>query len=495
MYISSLTIENFKGFKGKHEAIFGEGLIFFVGDNNTGKSTVFEAIDFIKTGIPSGKTVGDIKNKTTQDDVTVTLKLKGNIKVVIKDFSETKYEKFVFEEDGHEMLLARRSSKVEHIKQSGKDVELDISKVALWNPETGQYENPSGVDKVFKTLFEAQFVWADTNPDDISDFGATKICGRLLNAAVGDFFETNQWKKFAAVHKETFHEGKDSLSIRAKSLETKIQDIMVSQYGDADVSFSFNLPDIVSFLKSGSININDGVETASKAKGTGMQRALALALIQIYADELAMHTDDPEKAKPLFLFIDEPETFMHPRAQKKFLDALSVIADVRQIFVTTHSPYLLKSYSSKNQLFIFTKDNGENKFDNDDKIGLFRASSPTWGEINFYAYGMPTVEFHNELYGFLQAEAIAIDERNSAEKKFDAVLVDNGQVYSKKWTREKGGKISADPNFQNYDVMLQTFIRNKVHHPENGTMKSANFTQNELGSSITEMTRLIGKLR
>jgi predicted ATP-dependent endonuclease of OLD family len=49
MYISKIKLHNFKGFKGDHELIFDKGVNFFVGDNNCGKSSVFEAIDFIRT--------------------------------------------------------------------------------------------------------------------------------------------------------------------------------------------------------------------------------------------------------------------------------------------------------------------------------------------------------------------------------------------------------------------------------------------------------------
>jgi hypothetical protein len=42
---------------------------------------------------------------------------------------------------------------------------------------------------------------------------------------------------------------------------------------------------------------------------------------------------------------------------------------------------------------------------------------------------------------------------------------------------------------------LPTFIRNKVHHPKNKTMKNENFTNNELKKSIDIMVGLIKKLK
>ena len=54
MFISQLNVTNFKIFKDKISLKFnvpngrvGSGLNIFVGENNTGKSTVFEAIDFL----------------------------------------------------------------------------------------------------------------------------------------------------------------------------------------------------------------------------------------------------------------------------------------------------------------------------------------------------------------------------------------------------------------------------------------------------------------
>lgn len=45
MFISKIELHNFKGFNGNHEVYFDSGVNFFVGDNNCGKSSIFEAID------------------------------------------------------------------------------------------------------------------------------------------------------------------------------------------------------------------------------------------------------------------------------------------------------------------------------------------------------------------------------------------------------------------------------------------------------------------
>jgi len=480
MRISSIDIENYKVFKGKHHFDFNGGLIFLVGENNTGKSTLLDAINFVKSGLPKEKKINDIKNKfaNQEDHVVCKMKLTGNIREVINDFSEKKYERYVFDENGTEAILIQRSSEEKTIKQGDRDVKLDIKKVTIWNPEAEQFENPFGVD-VVNTLFETQFIWADTNPQEIADFGSTKICGRLLNEAIGDFFDSEQWKKFVEVHKETFCGTEDSLGKRAKRIEEGIKEVLNSQYGVADIKFDFSLPETATFYKTGDIIVDDGTNTRLEEKGTGMQRAVALAIIQVYAQSLTIHPSDPKKTRPLFLFIDEPEICLHPRAQYQLLDALVEISKVRQIFVSTHSPYLLKQFKpSIHDLIIFNKEGNLINATPASSLNLF-PWSPSLCEINYKAYQLYTVEFHNELYGYIQGK-----EKLYTEKNTEKYFVLNGCVQSKVWIPEKNG-ITLPPQ----RVTMMTFIRNKIHHPEN--KNNQNYSQQELKDSIEKMIELI----
>ncbi len=59
----------------------------------------------------------------------------------------------------------------------------------------------------------------------------------------------------------------------------------------------------------------------------------------------------------LCFFIDEPETFLHPKAQDKLIDSLNKISEKYQVFITTHSPYLLKKFDTRTQqINIFFKE-------------------------------------------------------------------------------------------------------------------------------------------
>src|SRR3989339_486066 len=96
MFIEHISIQNFKCFNGKHIINFslpdnlkvGSGLNIFVGENNSGKSTVFEAIDFLRDG--TKKDLQLIKNKksTEKDEMIIELLFKGKINDVIDNFAQ-----------------------------------------------------------------------------------------------------------------------------------------------------------------------------------------------------------------------------------------------------------------------------------------------------------------------------------------------------------------------------------------------------------------------
>lgn len=483
MYISKIKLHNFKGFKGDHELSFDNGVNFFVGDNNCGKSTVFEAVDFIRTK----KDRSEVITKTELEGnsfVSVEIEFKGDdIKALVETEALKKYGSYTIDIDGQKSLRVMRSSEETKISQSGKEKNLSISNVRVFNSTTNQFENPTGIDTTITALFDAQFVWADTDSGDISDFSKTKISGKIINAITKDFINSPTWKKFQTSHKETFGDGANSLANTLKPIGEKVKKIMSEQYGETEVKFSFSLPEIESFFKTGNITLSEnGIETKSSEKGTGMQRALALSLIQVYADIYS--TDENGASKPILFFIDEPETFLHPSAQDKLLDALEKISEKSQIFIITHSPYLLKKYKKEtHSMHVYSKKNGLNNAKVGKEFDLFGASSPTWGEINYFAFGILSVEFHNELYGFIQARAILEDKKNYFEEEFEKYLISKGITQDQSYVR-----LNKDGTIENQTRTLATKIRNIIHHPEN--THNAKYTDDEVRHSIERLILL-----
>jgi predicted ATPase len=134
----------------------------------------------------------------------------------------------------------------------------------------------------------------------------------------------------------------------------------------------------------------------TRALGSGVEIVLTLLLLRGLASE--------SKGGIVYL-LDEPELHLHPKAQEKLAQLLLVEAATKQIVVATHSPYLIRPFMhpTVNKIVLRRNSKGD--------VGIERANeagwkmfpwSPSWGEVNFIAYDMATVEYHNELYGWLQ---------------------------------------------------------------------------------------------
>jgi hypothetical protein len=103
-------------------------------------------------------------------------------------------------------------------------------------------------------------------------------------------------------------------------------------------------------------------------------------------------------------------------------------------------------------------------------------------EINYTNFLDASVEYHNELFGYIQSKAIEDSKENSKEKPFDNWLVGRGMKKALKWTRNNDKR-------EAYEVTLQLFIRNTIHHPENKSNRM--YKYEELYQSIEEMRQFI----
>ena len=186
----------------------------------------------------------------------------------------------------------------------------------------------------------------------------------------------------------------------------------------------------------------------SEELGSGIEIILTLLLLKNISGE--------SKGSLVYL-IDEPELHLHPKAQEKLIELLIQESSSKQIILSTQSPFLFKNCLSHDiGIMILTK--GENN-----KIDISLAKnkgwgtlpwSPSWGEINYLAYDLPTVEFHNELYGYLQEK-----EQKYTEPEVESYLTIKSVIKSKQWIRI----INGTPQ-QPYDVTLCTYVRNSIHH-------------------------------
>lgn len=486
-----MRLKNFKCFDGEKELTFNPGVNYFVGNNNCGKTTIFKAIEFLKTA----KTKDGWITKGKEDgEVSVEITLEGED---LADFLEQadlkKFQPYLIDSS---KLVIKKSSEISSWKDGrGKDKEITIKNVSAFNPETEIFENPFGVGDTVSALFDSQFVWSDLNSDEYNNFGkTTTIASKLINSITENFRKSDKWIGFEKAHEETF--GDEGLVSILNGLQSKIEEVMKAQYGETKVNFSFGIPTIDNFFKTGQILLEDnGIQTNISEKGTGMQRALALTLIQVYSQ---IGDESGEITKPILFFIDEPETFLHPSAQDKLLQSLNQLSKNHQIFITTHSPYLLKNFNSEiNKLSIFSRYGHTINIEEDIQLNLF-PYSPSWGEINYKAFGVVSEEFHNELFGLLHNKT---KENNKTYDGGNKTV--SGSIASfDDWLSEQSCIALVDNNHQNknprdnrIDKSMSAYIRNYIDHPGDDETLPEGYNRNkptiiEIRTSIEGMLKI-----
>ena len=62
MKITKIIIENFKSFGNRIVIDTNKPIVCFVGENNTGKTTIFRALNFLRNGVEKDKSIDDYKN-------------------------------------------------------------------------------------------------------------------------------------------------------------------------------------------------------------------------------------------------------------------------------------------------------------------------------------------------------------------------------------------------------------------------------------------------
>ncbi|WP_239546639.1 AAA family ATPase [Kocuria palustris] len=485
MYIRRVILENVKSFKGEHRFTLKPGVNFFVGDNNSGKSTLLEALLFAFQGPSQTRWTPDsfyCKNGTGRTRVEVDIA--GGVEELVKREKFRVLGDFVFEADGEKVLRLDRSSEDREVLQGKKWRSVDVKGVCFWHPRSEQFENVTGIDARVKALFDFEEVWADAHPADHIDFANNKTLGRLLDSSFQRFVQTELWSNLSDAHKRAFGpEEAESFTAETTRLAGDLKNLVDEQYGEANYRFDFGLPDANVFMKQGSLHVDDGAgETPIGGKGTGMQRAVALGLIQLYARSAAL--GGAENATPLILMLDEPETWLHPSAQLRLGDALSKIGEKEQVFIVTHSPYLIRKFSSDVHLLtVLTGKGGSRRIDSSTTFGLFDEGEPTWGEINYRAFGVYSVEFHNELFGWVQRhlEALKSNGRAASNKEIDEFFKKNGIPVDRVWIRT--------PSPEKLDATLPMYVRNSIHHPEN--RNNAPVSDEDLHKSIEYLVGVV----
>ena len=174
------------------------------------------------------------------------------------------------------------------------------------------------------------------------------------------------------------------------------------------------------------------------------------------------------------VLVDEPELSMHPRWQEKILDYyrelfVSDSGQTTQMIFATHSEYVIrKALQDRDNVLIIvlSEENGV--------IIPRKITAPsvlptiTAAETNYLAFNIVSIDYHIQLYGYLQSLV------SKTKIKDMDTYIKNHRLFD----QGKHGKISGYNSTQ-YETLC-TYVRNAIDHPDSGNV----YSKEELRTSI-----------
>lgn len=214
-------------------------------------------------------------------------------------------------------------------------------------------------------------------------------------------------------------------------------------------------------FKKVSISGDEGIPI--NKRGSGVKR---LILLNFFRAEAERRIQDNTNASIIYA-IEEPETSQHTENQKNLIEALKELARANntQVIITTHSANVVKKLDYTNLRLISNRD-GEKRVET---VLPGQLPYPSLNEVNYLAFSEITEEYHNELYGYIEAEG-QLNEYKVGKRTIPYIKVlRNG-------TKQE-------------QIVLSEYIRNQIHHPENTC--NTHFTEQQLHSSIQMLREFI----
>lgn len=349
MKIKKIKIENFRSIK-KAEFELADFSIF-VGQNNSGKTNFFEAIEYFYNGVT--KSSGGIDNLKYKRDSSL------NILVEIE---------FTGAQDGVDKMTNEKNKAT--IKKALGD--SDTVSFVRNNSDKQRKMFVNGTECTHGTGFDAalndflpkfEYIHTKQYYDSVAKYATTTPIGKMLSGVLSAILENNpQYVEFQNKFNALFGDNESAVKAEFNKMGDKVRVHLAKQFPDtSQVKFEVSIPAFDDLLKNFDTSINDGVETLAEEKGDGMQRALMLAIIQAYADFRKANEDIN---KSFLFFIDEAELHLHPTAQRNLKNVLySLSENMDQVFINSHSSVFVADDLEKQKIFKVEKIDGETFID------------------------------------------------------------------------------------------------------------------------------------
>lgn len=374
MFLREVVLQNFRGYKNQHRIPIGQ-LTAFIGKNDAGKSSIFDALAVffdhplgkidasdicVHAGTSGELRIGcvfsDFPNSITIDASSITtlaeeflLNVDGLLEIhKVYEFSDGALKKqkiFAIANhptaEGFDGLLSKKNAE---LKKAGEAVNIDTGvdkrsnpalRKAIWGSAADLKLSPSEIqlDKE-----DAKAIW-----EQLSNYLPEYALFRADRPSTDEDSEVQDPLKVAI--KQAIEEVQTELDAVKEKVKARTLDVAnrtITKLADFDSTLSSQLnPNFKSDPKWDGLfklSLTGDDEIPINKRGSGVRRLVLFSFFRAEAERLR----EEHKKGNIIYAVEEPETAQHPDNQRKVVEALQAVAEADgcQVMLTTHVPAL-----------------------------------------------------------------------------------------------------------------------------------------------------------
>lgn len=335
--ISHLAIKNYRACKDVSLPL--ESYTPLVGQNNTGKSTILEAIKWVLK--PVALSAGDFFDSS--QSIIVTACINGITQELLDRIPEQKHRTAIAPYCANGILWIRA------VVQFGvKAIEKEVYDHEAYTGEgvpAAWRAYPTGLPQAVSALLpEALFIEAmDDIGEDLGKVKAGTTIKELLDEIMEPVVKAHEdLNQALGTIRHILTAGGDNRSEHLKDFDEQATKTLEDFFPGLALDLDLQIVDIKEFFKAGDLHVTDkltGDRRLFDQMGTGAQRAIQMALIRHLAQTRSAITENPARR---LLLIDEPELYLHPQGIRRLRQALLTLSKSGfQVVFSTHSPLML----------------------------------------------------------------------------------------------------------------------------------------------------------
>lgn len=395
MYISELRLTNFRGFKNKKSINFKEGTNVIIGHNNAGKTSIIKSLEILFSDKTNKRlTINDFNRNITIDELKAAPpKIKLSAKLIESendfDYSEdlvavstwlTKLEKpyeaqisyefFLPKKEEDDYISAMQSITGGNIQDYWDEIEINFLQKYTYKIYGGNPDHQNVIDPDSIKKFDFQFLSAIRDVERDLFTGKNSLLKDVINFFMDYEIKTDETLEIKDI-KDEINRRKRAFTDSAAPLISSLQERMDAgkkqmlkyveetgaSFDNLKPSFDGKIIDTELYSALRLIVENEtGIKLPANQNGLGYNNLIYISLLLAKMQKNASGEYMGNNAKTFsILAIEEPEAHLHPNMQYKFLKFLNENQEtqVRQIFITSHSPNITAAVDINNIIILY----------------------------------------------------------------------------------------------------------------------------------------------